>query len=129
MKSKPTSIKAASTYPVNNPYITRSKTNTCVNGAIKEKATEKTVDSSNLISHSQQRNKSKTKGCLSKKFSSAREDGFPGLHEEAITAYGRDGTAKGCNGSTSTPNQPVKSRLENGIPRSKVAQSVFQVII
>ena len=29
--------------------------------------------------------------------------------------------------STNTPNRPIKSSLEEGIPRSKVAQNVFQV--
>ena len=43
---------------------------------------------------------------------------------------GTDEKTVGCSkkaASTNTPNRPIKPSLEKGIPRSKVAQNVFQV--
>lgn len=59
------------------------------------------------------------------------------LHKKAISTSNfkeNGGTDKKTCGysktaaSTNTPNRPIKASLENGIPRSKVAQNVFQVI-
>lgn len=126
-KTNITSTKAVPKHPV-KIHATRSKKINHV-GARKVLDPEKTMD---------QRREASTQGNLSFKVvkgntgdSSLRGKAIPTLN--CKDAKGTDEKSRGHSDATthaehSTPNRPIKSSLENGIPRSKVAQNVFQVI-
>ena len=112
-----TSPKVASKLPVNR-YGTRSKkfqqisTKTFAeSGKIttqqrkSKKSVAVTVDTSDLQNETTPTSKFKQASCT----------------DEKTCSYNK--TA----GSTNTPNRPIRPSIENGIPRSKVAQNVFQV--
>ena len=124
-KPKPTLLKPAPKYPVNN-HITRSKTIRHMKNATKQKTTEDTAESDEIMSC--QRDKSATKGHLPEKLSSI-EDGVSNLRgKESLASKCKEPNDKRYASGTNTPNRPTKASVKDGIPRSKVAQSVFQVI-
>ena len=115
-KSKPTSLKPAPKHPVNT-HITRSRTSTYID-TNEQKNTANITESDEMIN--QQRKKTATKRHIPKKLSSG---------DKEVSNLGGKAKCKQTKGRDYTPNRPVKASLENGIPRSKVAQNVFQVII
>ena len=124
-KSKPVSLKTAS-QSVANTHRTRSKTIKSLKNAVGDKTTVSIADSNDV--KNQKRSKSKINSYLPsvKKRSSS-------LHGKISPASKPYKEAKANNDGYSlvptTPNRPVIAVFENGIPRSKIARSVFQVTI
>lgn len=77
----------------------------------------------------QQQKKALTQSHLLKSGFTVKKDASS-LRKRATTSKFKETTGKDdkFRGYNSTPNRPIKASLDKGIPRSKVAQNVFQVI-
>ena len=129
-KTKSPSLKPAPAKGIVITHRTRSKTMTYVN---EQKTTGDIAESDKMKSY--QQIKSATKALLPKKLPSVRKSvsklpGKANPTSKQIATNDRDNKAYWYNNGTMTvtPKRSVKATVENGIPRSKVAQSVFQVI-
>lgn len=125
-KSKPVSLKTAS-QSVANTHRTRSKTIKSLKNAVGDKTTVSIADSNDV--KNQKRSKSKINSYLPsvKKRTSSLED-WKSSPASKHNKEGKDNT-DGYSLVPTTPNRPVIATIEKGIPRSKIAKSVFQVTI
>ena len=124
-KSKPVSLKTAS-QSVANTHRTRSKTIKSLKNAVGDKTTVSIADSNDV--KNQKRSKSKINSYLpsvKKRTSSLHGKTSPASKHNK---EGKDNT-DGYSLVPTTPNRPVIATIEKGIPRSKIAKSVFQVTI
>ena len=131
-KTKPLLLKPVPKGTVNT-HRTRSKTMTYVKNANEHKTTRNIAEPDEMKSH--QQSKPTTKVPLLKKLPSVKESvskrsGRASPTSKQKAASDRDDKVYGYNRDTImvTPERLIKATLENSIPRSKVAQSVFQVI-
>ena len=102
---------------------------TSLKNAIEDKTTVSIADSYGV--KSQGRSKSKINSYLPsvKKRASSLHGKTSPASKHFLKAKVNDNT-DGCSlVDLTTPNRPVKATIENGIPRSKIAKSVFQVTI
>lgn len=124
-KSKPVSLKTAS-QSVANTHRTRSKTIKSLKNAVGDKTTVSIADSNDV--KNQKRSKSKINSYLpsvKKRTSSLHGKTSPASKHNK---EGKDNT-DGYSLVPTTPNRPVIATTEKGIPRPKIAKSVFQVTI